>query len=211
MVENQKVLQCHYCGNITLMNQVGCHRHNWDEGSGYYGYIEYLMFLCPVCNKVSFLQKYWDCAYNGFDREGNEINYFDEEILYPINTFKSDYLPEKVKKAYEAALKTKNIDNAICLVALRRTLEIICNEKNAAGQTLWHKIEDLSSKGILPSELQHASRITKNYGNMGAHEDSVNIMLNELNHIIEFVQYIIDYLYILPAKLNKIQQQLKKT
>lgn len=210
-MEHQKVLQCLYCGNTTLMNRVGYHRYSWgDHASWHYGYREHLMYACPVCAQVSFIQKQGGSSHLGYNEDGEEIDLFDEEILYPINTLKSDLLPEEVKEAYEAALKTKNINKAICLLALRRTLEIICNEKNATGRTLSQKIEDLSSKGILPSKLQHASRITKNYGNMGAHDTDVSITDDELNQTVEFVQYIIDYLYILPAKLNSVQPQLEK-
>ncbi|NJD01218.1 MAG: DUF4145 domain-containing protein, partial [Ruminiclostridium sp.] len=116
----------------------------------------------------------------------------------------------KVKEAYEAALKTRNIDSAVCLMALRRTLEIVCKEKKAQGHNLWNKIEDLSIKGILPVELKHASTITKTYGNMGAHDTDVSVRSFELEQIIEFVEYILDYLYILPAKLSAIQEQLEK-
>jgi hypothetical protein len=123
-MNNQKVLKCYYCGNSTLMDLVGEHKYNWDENDGYYGYFNYQMYACPVCRKVTFFKQYWDSAqsyYNGGEYE----NFIDEEILYPINTFQGDYLPHKVKETYEAALKTKNIDSAVCLMALRRTLEII--------------------------------------------------------------------------------------
>lgn len=121
----QKVLQCFYCGNSTLMDLVGEHKYNWDEGEGYYGYFIYQMFSCPICGKVTFFQQYWDC--NMF--LDDERTFIYEEILYPINKFSEKNIPAKVKDAYEAALKTRNIDSAICLISLRRTLEIICNEK----------------------------------------------------------------------------------
>ncbi len=210
MEKNQKVLQCYYCGNSTLMNLVGEHKYQWDEGYGYYGYFNYQMYACPICGRVTFFQQYWDIAqsYNLNDDTAEEI--IDEEILYPINTFQVDYLPPKVKEAYEAALKTKNIDSAVCVMALRRTLEIICKEKGAEGHNLWHNIEFLSKKGILPAELKHASTITKTYGNMGAHDADILINSIELEQIIEFVKYILEYLYILPSKLSAIQEQLEK-
>lgn len=209
-MNNQKVLQCYYCGNSTLMNLVGEHKCFWDENDGYHGYFNYQMYACPVCKKVTFYQQYWDSAQSYYYNDGNYEDIVDEDILYPINTFQGNYLPHKVKEAYEAALKTKNIDSAVCLIALRRTLEIICKEKEAQGRDLWNKIEDLSNKGILPAELKHASTITKTYGNMGAHDMDVSIQRFELEQIIEFVKYILDYLYILPAKLSAIQEKLEK-
>lgn len=210
MKDGQKVLQCLYCGNSTLMDLVGQHKYDWDEGDGYYGYFLYQMFACPVCGRVTFHQRYWDVAQSHYCGNGKEETNIDEEILYPINKFQTTLLPKDVKEAYEAALKTRNIDSAVCLIALRRTLEIICKEKNAAGRDLWHKIEDLSTRGVLPKELKHASNITKKYGNMGAHDAAIKVSASELNQIIEFVQYILDYLYVLPSKLNEIQTKMEK-
>jgi len=62
----------------------------------------------------------------------------------------------------------------------------------------------LIKKGVLPPELKNASVITKTYGNMGAHDTNITISMQDLNQIIEFVQYILEYLYILPSKINKI-------
>jgi len=61
----------------------------------------------------------------------------------------------------------------------------------------------------LPPELKNASTITKNYGNIGAHGENIYISPFELDLNINFVQYIIDYLYILPAKLDEAQKKLK--
>jgi hypothetical protein len=46
---------------------------------------------------------------------------------------------------------------------------------------------------------------------MGAHDADIKVTTSELNQIIEFVQYILDYLYVLPAKLNGIQTKIEKS
>ena len=205
---NQKIIQCLYCGNKTLMNQVGEHTHRWDEGYGYYGYFKYSMYACPICDKVSFYQQYADSAMQGINGNGEIEEIVDEEILYPINTFAPKYLPKDIKYAYESALKTKHIDTAICLIALRRTLEMICNDKGATGRNLTMKIEDLSTKGILPKELEDASKITKNFGNRGAHGANITIAQKELKELIEFIEYILEYLYILPNKIKELKEKM---
>lgn len=75
---------------------------------------------------------------------------------------------------------------------------------------MWNKIEDLSKKGILPPELGNASILTKNYGNVGAHGGDVNIPPYEIETINNFVRYIIEYLYIMPAKIDEAQKTLDK-
>ena len=46
---------------------------------------------------------------------------------------------------------------------------------------------------------------------MGAHDAEVLIHICELEQVIDFVKYILDYLYVLPAKLNFIQEQMNMT
>jgi hypothetical protein len=207
MDKKQKVLKCYFCGNETLMNLVGEYRDDWGN-EDFSGYSIYRMFACPVCHKVTLHEEYWEEGMFRYDNRGNMEEYATEEILYPFNTLKGNNLPAEVKEAFESALKTKNINSAVCSMALRRTLEIICAEKGAEGQDLWQKIEDLSKKGVLPPELKHASTITRKYGNIGAHDIKVSIPSHELDNIIEFVQYIIDYLYILPHKLKRAEKRL---
>ena len=192
------------------MNLVGEHKEDFYESVYFGGYNNYQMYICPVCGKVTLNHQYWNNGMTHLDENGNEIDDISEEIIFPVNSISKIYLPESIRKAYEAALKIKKIDAASCLMALRRTLEITCNDKGANGKNLWNKIEDLSNKGTLPPQLKHASTITKTYGNIGAHEEEVTVSDNELNYIIEFVKYILDYLYVLPQKLDAVQKKMQK-
>lgn len=202
-VQEQKIIHCLYCGNYTLMNLVGQHKEHWDEGDCYIGVENHKMYACPICKAITLLGQVWQ------EKDGNITeNSFYEEIVYPMNTFHENGLPMNIKNAYESALKTRYVDSAICMIALRRTLEIICLEKDAQGRDLWHKIEDLSNRGILPKELKHASTITRTYGNMGAHDTEISISTLVLNQLIDFVRYILDYLYVLPVKLKVVQERL---
>lgn len=206
MSDNQKVIQCYHCGNETLMNLLNEHKEYSEEGFNYY--FIYKTYLCPVCKKITLYEIYWDEFLLDYDSSGKIVESPTEEILYPTTSIDFMGIPAQVASAYAAALKCRNIDTVICLIALRRILEFICHDKQAKGQNLWRKIEDLSSKGILPPELKHASIITKNYGNMGAHDSQINVSQTDINLIFEFVKYILDYLYVLPAKLKEMQEKM---
>ncbi len=53
--------------------------------------------------------------------------YEDGEVLYPTNErLNLSSLPQVIRSAYESALKVQNIDNTIRIIALRRTLEMVC-------------------------------------------------------------------------------------
>jgi hypothetical protein len=203
-MKEQKVLQCLYCGNKTLMDMVGQHKYSWDEGQGYYGYFLYKMFRCPICDRVTFHQTYWDCAQTDYD--GSDL--VDEEILYPVNSIDSNAMPQKIKDAFESALKIRNIDNSVCLMALRRTLELICIDKEATKWGLKDKIEELAQKGVLPEALKEASSFTKILGDSAAHDKGLDLNIQDINSMIDFVEYIIEYLYVLPYKLERYKKRL---
>lgn len=196
----QKVLLCNYCGNTTLMDEVGRHKDEKEDGQGFYEFDLYQMFNCPICNNVTFHHSYWNVSYN---------EYSDDEVLYPNQIVLPHQVPTEIKKAYEAAIKVRYIDNALCLMGLRKTIELICINNDAKGYNLNNKIKDLAVRGILPEQLKSASDLTKDFGNMGAHLVEININSSDLNHIIEFVQYIIEYLYILPHKIESLSKKMK--
>ena len=213
MLENnskeQKVLQCYFCGNETLMNLVANHKEDYaDEQELVDGYNWAKLFICPVCKKVTYLEERYFSEDFCINEKGHMVPSITNEILYPINTFDGGKLPAHVQKSYEAALKIRKIDSSMCLIALRKTLEIICNEKGAKGKNLWEKLRYLSDEHILPPALKDASIITKDYGNIGAHDHTIYISDYEVNTLVEFVKYILDYLYVIPAKLERMQDQL---
>ncbi len=204
---SQKLLQCYHCGNKTLMNNVGKHRVDWDEGDGYYGYFEYQMYECPVCHKITLVESYWDVAQIEFDAKRKApVDFVTDTIIYPLNSFNEKALPKNIRNAYEAALKVMQIDENMCLIGLRRTLELICKDKNATGNNLNKKIESLATSGILPPSIKEACNKVRLYGNDGAH-DCKEITTNELNTINDFVKYILEYIYILPHKIATLNEE----
>ena len=87
--------------------------------------------------------------------------------------------------------------------------ELICNDKNATGHDLNDKIKKLFELGILPPTLKSASNITRKLGNMGAHESEVEISITELSSTIKLVEYIIQYIYILPSEIEMLEKKIK--
>lgn len=207
MNEKQKILQCLHCGNKTLMNNVGFHKQTWceDEEGSFIENAETSMFLCPVCGKITLFSEYTNncmCDYNG-------EHYSLEEILYPINTFSDSSLPKPIKDSYEAALKTRNIDGAVCLIAIRRVLEIVCKLNNAKGNNLEKMIENLALEGIIPAQLKNASHLMRLFGNSAVHDNEFNISDNDIGAMMQLVKNILEYLYIIPRKIEHLQKHFE--
>lgn len=204
MEQSQKVLQCLYCGNKTLMNKVGDHRFEEKDDETWFYRIS-RMYACPICYRVTFAEV--EC----FSEDCGPWNedYPSENTIFPVNSLSSGHhLPKIIKEAFEASLKVKNIDDALCLIALRRTLELVCKDKKAKGKSLSQMIKSLSNNNILPPALIEVSTITRLFGNIGAHDNNGEVSAHEINQVTEFVEYILDYLYVLPAKIKSLQRRL---
>lgn len=204
------IIKCFHCGNETPMKKVG--DYNWGskyiEKCDFDFLFKYELFACPVCHKVTLRQIYCDETMSYYDGYNDTIWFNETTILYPLSNMQSHSVPTKVKEAYEAALKTKGIDKYVCLMALRRTLELLLKDKGATAWGLKDKIEEIAAKGLLPDTLKEASSLAKMLGDTAAHDKDLEIDQNDVEAMAEFIGYIIEYLYIVPDKISTYKERL---
>ncbi len=214
-----KLFKCSNCNNETLME---IHARNKIEngdllGDSYY-YDEQIVLKCPSCRNYNIINAYWDSSYGKVteSKKYEDIYCGDnvyETILYPVVSELSNgangIVPNDILKTFRKSLELKSVDSDSCLVKLRKTLELICNDKNVIGHNLNDKLKKLFELGILPSTLKSASNITRKLGNMGAHESDIEISTTELSSTIKLVEYIIQYIYILPKEIEILEKKIK--
>ena len=211
-----KKFKCQHCNNETIMEVVSSIQHDYSARSkdDYYYEIQSVL-LCPICDQYNIISAYWDNTYgkleyaDEYDLYGGDN--VDESIIFPIHSnlvsSKSDLVPDTIIKTFRKAIELKLYDEESCLIKLRKTLELICNDQNADGNNLLEKITNISEKGIIPVTLTSASTIIRKLGNIGAHESDININSNEIKCVIELVEYIIQYIYVLPKEIEKIDKK----
>ncbi|MEC0297154.1 DUF4145 domain-containing protein [Peribacillus frigoritolerans] len=206
-------LLCLHCGNETIMQIVASHNDQEVEYIFHPEYNEevpwavydtlYTLYKCPVCSKVTLKSIE---SFDGIkDHNGRVIE--TENILYPVQTGDLKFVPELIKSAFESALKTKNVDKVMCAIGLRRTLEMLCYDQGAEGRTLYKKLVDLSDKAIIPKVLDKVSHLIRDLGNAAAHEKDVEFDIHIINDLIRFTRIILDYVYVIPKELIRIQEQ----
>lgn len=206
-----KLQTCYHCGNQGLMHIEHLHLYNYgglefDNDGNCVGreleeQFQWYLLSCPVCHKVTLREEYTNECF----RDYNTMI----ETLYPKSTIDYTGVPENIKTAFESALKVKNIDPAICSLALRRVLETICKEKGANGKTLELMISDMIDRGILPQMFDDACWIVRQLGNSAAHGDSAKFTVYQVDQTIDFMQNIINYLYSLPVKMQNIRSKIE--
>lgn len=215
LCENQYLIEnthdCRHCGNRGIMKYIG--KTGWlveDIHEDNYGHIfdsellehmDYYVFECPVCYKPVIISEY--CL---------DIN--DEppkfEIKYPSVNVSSKGVPNEIYSAFESAIKTKGIDYSICLLSLRRVLEMICNDKGAKGKNLENKIKDLIDSKLLPEMIGDACWIIRQLGNGAAHADKIEVYSYDVEQVIGYVGIIIDYLYSMPHRIREMKESIIK-
>lgn len=133
--------------------------------------IEWILFEYPVCHNLVLVSEYY-CF-------GMPDGYSELTIEYPNLNINYQGVPSVIKNAFTAAVRTKGIDRAICLLSLRRTLEMICKDKNAEGNNLQSKIQDLVDKKVLPEMMNNACWILRQLDNDAAMKSS----FDEINNV----------------------------
>lgn len=210
--EKEEIIKCFHCGNETPMKKVG--EYSWGSRDIEFSEIEFLyqyeLFACPVCHKVTLRETYGDeTMVSGYSYNYDQPSYYDEKkILFPPNSIDDNSIPQKVKDAYASALKTKGIDKYICLMALRRTLELLLKDKGATKWGLKDKIEEIAAKGLLPDTLKEASSLAKLLGDTAAHDKEMEIDQHDVEAMATFIGFIIEYLYVVPDKINSYKKRL---
>lgn len=129
---------------------------------------------------------------------------------YPVGRidFDSANVPDKVRRAFDEALTCQANE---CYVAagmlIRKTLEAVCTERNAKGESLKVRIGDLRSKVTLPNELFEAMDHLRLLGNDAAHIDAKNydeVGKEEISTSIELAKEIIKATYQYKGLLGKL-------
>ena len=204
-----EVHTCFHCGNTGLLKPIG--KTGWkdeDIAEDNYGNVisytlieheDWYIFECPVCRKPVVISEYTFDVADALPETTTE---------YPTVAVSPDGVPKEIYAAFESAVKTKGIDYSICLLSLRRVLEMICKDKGAIGRDLEKKIDDLIEKKIFPPMIEDACWIIRQMGNEAAHADKISVYTNDIEQAIGYVATIIDYLYSLPYRVGKMKKKI---
>ena len=206
-----QVHTCFHCGNTGLLKFIG--KTGWNDEDFYEDedgnilnstlieHEDWYVFECPVCNKPVIISEYTFDAAHATPTRRTE---------YPTVAISTDGVPIEIYSAFESAVKTRGIDHAICLLSLRRVLEMICKDKGETEGSLEIKVNALVEKKVLPPMIGEACWIIRKLGNEAAHADNINVYASDLEQVIAFVSAIIDYLYSLPHRVEKMKKRVEK-
>jgi len=138
-----------------------------------------------------------------------EAEYDELELLYPSRlkgrkTLESEdhCLPTKIRGIYKETLGALNNNSPVLAgIGLRVLIETICKEKNAAGNNLYKKIDDLVVKQILTPVGASILHKIRTLGNGAAHE-IIPHSEKQLGLAMDVVEHVLNDVYIIPTKVE---------
>lgn len=171
---------------------------------------------CPGCNRPVY---FWAVRHE--QKPKDDTNNPAAVYMYPVaknhypNPDFAPDIPEALQRAFVSTIDAFNSTNyAATAVCARRTLEGIFKylvDEDKRNAPLAKLIENVKSSKDLAAPLTSLSHAIRDGGNLGSHFD----MEKEPNEIlarqmVELLDYLISYLYVLPEEIKKLEQSLGK-
>jgi hypothetical protein len=131
---------------------------------------------------------------------------------YPVPDFGPD-IPEQLQRALASTIDAFNARNyTATAVSGRRTLEGIFKYlvlPENANVVLAQLIERAKDKVDFAEPITNLAHAIRSGGNLGAHFDSEKEPDQAIaRHMVELLEYLISYLYVLPRKIKQLKEAL---
>jgi hypothetical protein len=145
-----------------------------------------------------------------FIQQNNTIN-----ATFPLDkmSFDASNIPARIVHSLQEAINCYSNDCFIAAaIMIRKTLEELCQDRNAGGKNLKERINSLRAKVILPTELLDGLDELRLLGNDAAHIESQEfekVGKEEVSVAIEFTKEVLKAVYQYTILANRFQS-LKK-
>lgn len=165
---------------------------------------------CDGCKAVSYRRVDTNSEDNDYDQYGNQYS-VPTEKLFPQRLARQSitepdayFLPaqtrELLKEVHSALANSQLI---LAGVGARGLLETVVKDRNAKGDSLFKKIDDLVQQQILTPGRAGVLHQIRTLGNDAAHEAKPH-NFNQLTLAVEIIENVLQEVYILPEKAKAI-------
>lgn len=203
MDETDVLMQCNYCGNKSRLTIRVKYVQDIEGDDGDHFVTTWQILECRACSTLNLGRNYIEPPYE----EQRETIVYPIPRLAPKQKKRLRSIPLRISQAYDTALKVKDEPNAFA-VLIGRTLETVCKHEKAEGKTLAEKLTKLADTNRIPPTLAKMAHQLRVLRNLGAHSDDDEVQDTDVPVIMEFVDAILEYLYIAPDKIKKLQDRL---
>ncbi len=192
-------LTCAFCrakGNFSLAHRE-TKQHADDKN-------KVLLFDTLKCgNCANFLMVFWSSGGSLYDYR---------VVPSPVGDYEKapDAWPAEVGRFWlQARRALKRGDNDAASVMARSALQATLRHQQAVGANLRAEIDGLAAKGLLPPVMKEWAHELRLLGNNSAHPDATSAppTKKDVTDVIEFLEYLLQYLYILPTRIAQYRKR----
>lgn len=187
--------ECGHCGHEWTFLMRATYTFNPDPESGIT--TTWQLLQCVACLRITLTENFSEDDWG--------------KVLYPSAGLDTEALPKLISKPYREMLRVKLVSPGACAVMAGRTLEAICVHEQAVGKTLANKLQHLASVGRIPQTLSQMANQLRQIRNIGAHMGDIELDEGDVPVILEFLDALLEYLYVAPAKMRAVEARLKQT
>jgi hypothetical protein len=201
---------CDHCSNVSY-KQLVCKDEAEAEDRVF---VEYRLYRCTICHNV-VLVKITRCLpddYQGSRQPQDRIaaaTTTEERQLWPEPLSLPLEIPDRVRRLYEEARLVRRSPSSF-VMQLGRALAAVTKDKGAAGHNLYERFNWLTSQDLLPDVFGQMAQINRILRNWGAHDSETEIEPEDARIADEFFRAIVEYLYIAPAKVDRIKDLISR-
>jgi hypothetical protein len=125
-----------------------------------------------------------------------------------------EHWPAEIKRLWPQAhssLQQENWDAAV--VIARSALQAALRDYKAEGKSLFDEVSNLAAKGLLPPVMKEWANELRVLGNESAHPEvgKTGPTARDAKDAIEFLDFLIQYLYDLPKQINEYRARKANT
>lgn len=162
-----------------------------------------VLVCCPICR--SPLLGGQDLVQTGPE----EHDWRGTARLWPRPDESIDWsIPDIVRHSLEEARKCfKARAYSACAVMCGRALEGVCNKYNAKNKMLAGGLKELLEQGVIDKRLFEWGEVLRKHRNIGAHASADSIPKEDAKDLLDFVNAICEYVFVLSDKFEKFLER----
>lgn len=211
--KERKRLHCIQCKRLTIHKlEARCVGSWYHENSGSGGQT-YSIYRCGACDEVCYETGSWDENDIEYGDEGPEVAYRYKQYPAPVSahfTFNTESTPYVLDTILDEMLYAlAGSKTVLATIGLRMAIEFIVKDKECQGSSLYQKINDLETQGIIDEDQKDLLHKIRKRGNDSAH-DAKGMNPKELVAAMSIIEGLLEKLYNGPARHEETIKKAKR-
>ena len=203
---------CFHCGNRVPLSRFVVHRgqelFEQIDDQRYAMDFEYHLYRCPTCDGITIYGDFPEYP-NARSEDHHRIYPQGSRLLPEGHKIASrDCVPDRILRLYEQSWPLRHIAPGAFAVQVRRALEMICNDRGAAGRDLYAKLRVLVADATFPGHFAEMTDLMRQIGNLGAHAGDEDVDFWDAELLDDFFRFVVEYVYITPSRIARLRQRL---